>query len=146
MLVSVTTAKITLKQTLLLIINCTNTFMLWMILVAWIGWVTVLLHCSKVDPLTVKHFNWQSLLILFYFLCTPLSLACSLWFNLFGILVFLMSQPYPTRFTWNLSYPLHYAYSKSTAIFRLILLLNITTENTLHSRVKDPITHNSIVI
>ena len=35
-----------------------------------------------------------------------------------------------------------YAYSTRTAIFRLILLLNITAEHTLHSRVKDPITQN----
>ena len=34
----------------------------------------------------------------------------------------------------------------STTSFSLILLLNITPEHTLHSRVKDSITHNSIVI
>ena len=42
--------------------------------------------------------------------------------------------------------PLPYAYFVSTAIFRLILLLNITPEHTLHSRINDSITHNSTVI
>ena len=41
---------------------------------------------------------------------------------------------------------LPYAYSTSTAIFRIILPLNIIPEHTLHSRVKDSITHNSTVI
>ena len=44
------------------------------------------------------------------------------------------------------SYAYDYAYSTSTAIFRLILLFNITPQCTLHSRVKDSITHNSTVI
>ena len=69
-------------------------------------------------------------------------MACSLWINLFGILVSLISQPCLTRFQWNLCYPLSYAYSTSIAIFRLTLLLDITAEHTLHSRVKDSITQN----
>ena len=41
---------------------------------------------------------------------------------------------------------LPYAYSTSTSIFRIILLLDIIPERTLHSRVKYSITHNAIVI
>ena len=55
-----------------------------------------------------KIFNWQSFFFL-RFHRTPLAWACGLWFNLFGILVFLISQPYPTIFQCNLNYPLHYA-------------------------------------
>ena len=64
-----------------------------------IGSVTVLLQASKVDPLTTKYFKWQS----FYFLFSLISLhtlawACGLWFNLFGILLFLICQPRLTSF------------------------------------------------
>ena len=120
--------------------------MLWRISVAKItaiDWVTVhvLLQASKVDPLTAKYFNWQS--VFFYFLRTPLAWACGLWF---GIVVFPICQPCLTIFQWNVSYLLLYAYSTSTGIFRLILLFNITPQCTLRSRVKDSITHNSTVI
>ena len=115
--------------------------MLWGICVAKviaIGWVTVLLQTSKVDPLIAKYFNWQ-----LFFLCTPLAWACGLWF---GIIVFSICQPCLTIFQWNLRYFLLYAYSTSTAIFRLILLFNVTPQHTLHSKVKDFITQNSTVI
>ena len=45
-----------------------------------------------------------------------------------------------------LTFTLCILYNTSIAIFRLILLLNITPECTLHSRVKGSITHNSVVI
>ena len=54
-----------------------------------------------------------------------------------NVLSYTVSQPYLTRFQWNLSYPLLHAYFKSTAIFRVILLFNITPQCILHSRVKD---------
>ena len=133
----------------LLTYHRTNTFMLWRICVAKIiaiHWVTVLLQASKVNLLTAKCLTsscfFLLILFLFYFLRTPL-VVCGL---IYSVLVFLISQPYATRFQWNLSYPLYYAYSTSTGIFRVILLLDITPEHTLHSRVKSSITHNSIVI
>ena len=46
--------------------------------------------------------------------------------------------------TFTTAYPMH-AFT-STAIFRLILSLKFTPDYTLHSRVKDSITHISIVI
>ena len=73
-----------------------------------------------------------------------LALACGLWFNLFDIIVFPISQPYPTRFQSNLSYSLHYAYSTSTVIVGLIWLRNITPQHILHSRVKDFITQTQL--
>ena len=86
-----------------------------------IGHVTVLLQPSTVDRLTAKYFNWQPFFFL-YFLHTPFGpheWACGLWINLFGILVSLISQLCLTRFQLNLCYPFPYAYSTSTAIFRL---------------------------
>ena len=129
--------------------------MLWTTFVASFirnGSVTALLWPSEVDCLTAKHFNWQS----FFFSNSsnlfsshtlwPPWMACGLWISLFSILVFLVSQPCLTRFQKNWYYLLPYAYSTSTAIFRIILPLNIIPEHTLHSRVKDSITHNSTVI
>ena len=138
---------------LLLNTYCTITFMLWRILVvkiAPISIVTALLQPFKVDPFTAKYFTkilfFLILILMHYFLCTPFGpceWACGLWISLFNILVFLLSQPCLTRFQWNWYYLLPYAYSTSTAIF---LSLNIIPERTLHSRVKDSITHNSTVI
>ena len=151
MLISVTTAKTRLTHKLLVTIILLIPFMLWTILVVsfiWNSCVTVLLQPSKVNRLATQYFNWE-LFFLIYFLRTPVGpceWACGLWINLFGMFVFLISQSCLTRFQWNLCYPLPYAYSTSIAIFRLILLLNITPEHTLHSRVKDSITHNSTVI
>ena len=79
-------------------------------------------------------------------------MACSLWFNLhvFGMLAFLLSQPFlntPVHIneTCATLYLIHTLYV-AIAIFRLILLLNINAEHTLHSRVKDSITHNYVII
>ena len=72
----------------------------------------------------------------------PCEWTCSLWFNLFGMLVFLISQPCLTRFHWNLRHPLPYAYSTSLAIFRLILLCSVIADHNLHSRAKFSITQN----
>ena len=148
MLVSMTTAKTRLVVIVLIIYCSTNTFMLWRIFVTsfiWNGCVTVLQQPFKIDPFTAKHFNKISFFSNSLFSSHTLAWACSLWFNLFCMLVFLISQPCPTRFQWNLCYTLPYAYSTSTSSI-LILLLNFTPEHTLHSRVKDSITHNSIVI
>ena len=82
--------------------------------------IAVLLQPSKVNPLTAKYFNELSffLLILFSkFSSHTLCIAFGLWFNLLGIIVFLISQPYPTRFQWNLSYPLHYAELLQTVLY-----------------------------
>ena len=130
-----------------LAIDSTNTIMLQTILVVKIGWIpciTVLLQASKVNPLTATYCNRQSFSSSFS--SHTQAWACGLWFNLFDIFIFLISQPYPIRFQWNLSYPLQYAYPTSTAIFRLILLCSITPQHTLCSRVKDSITHNLTVI
>ena len=79
--------------------------------------------------------------------------SMGLWYvvNLFGMFIALIPQLCITRFHWSLCYPLTYTYSTSIAIFRLILLINITTEHTLHftqrsKRFHKSITHNSIVI
>ena len=149
MLVSVTTAETRLVVIVFIIYCNTNTFMSLRILVVSViqnGCVTILPQPFKVDPFTAKYFNQ----ILFFsnslFSSHTLAWACCLWFNLFGMLVFLISQPYLTRFQWNLCYTLPYAYSTSTTSFRLILLPNIITEHTLHSTVNNSITHNSIII
>ena len=142
-----TTAKTSLVQALLLNTYCTITFMLWRISVvkfASIGRVIVLLQASKIDPLTAKYFDWQSFFSSFS--SHTLAWACGLWFNLFGIIVFPICQPCLTSIQWNLTCLLLYAYSTSTATFRLILLFNITPQRTLHSRVKHSITQNSRVI
>ena len=86
------------------------------------------------------------LLLIQYFLYTPLAWACSLWFKFFSMLTFLISQPCLIRFWWNWYYLLPYAYITSIAIFRLILLLNMAPEHTSHSKVNDSITHNLTVI
>ena len=136
-------------KTFLLNTYCTITFMLWRILVvkiAPIGRVTVLLQPSKVDCFTTYYFHWQLFFLFSSHTLWPQEWACSLSINLFSIFVFLVSQSCLTRFQWNWYYLLPYAYSTSTAIFRIILSLSIIPEHTLHSRVKDSITHNSIVI
>ena len=108
-------------------------------------------HCSSTafqgQSFHHKIFSLQS--FFFYFLCTPFGpreWACGLCINLFSIFVFLVSQPCLTRFQRNWYYLLPYAYSTSTAIFRIILSLSIIPEHTLHSRVKDSIIHNSTVM
>ena len=82
----------------------------------------------------------------YYFHHTPFAWLCSLWFNLFGMLVFLISQPCLTRFQRNFFYLLLYAYSISLGIFRLQFLHNPTIEGTLQSRVKDLTTQNLAII
>ena len=107
-------------QTLLLNTYWTITFMLWRIFVvkfASIGSITVLLQASKIDPLTAKY---STRFCFLNFLCTPLALVCGLWFNLFGIIVFPIFQPYPTRFQWNLSYLLYCTYSDLSCYVTLL--------------------------
>ena len=107
------------------------------------GHVTVLLQPSIINRLTAKYFNWQSFFSLFssHTLWPPWM---GLWFvdSLFGILVFLISQPCPYIFWWNLCYYFLYVSSTSTTIYILKLLHKPTTEHTLHSRVKSSITQN----
>ena len=67
----------------------------------------------------------------FILLPTP-AWVCGLQFNLFSMLVFLISQLHSV----NLFYPLPYAYSTSLAIFILKFLHSPTFQRTLHSRVK----------
>ena len=149
MMVSVTTARTRVIYTML--VNCyiTNTFYVMNDLCSKFHpkW---LCHCSSTAfqsrLLNRKIFNWQLL-----FSNSNLFSSHTLWppwmglrfvDSFIGILVSLVSQPCLTRFWWNLYFPFPYAYSTSTAIFRLILLLNVTAEHTLHSRVKDSITQN----
>ena len=73
-------------------------------------------------------------------------MACGLWISLFSILFFSYLSHALLDFSKTGTTFLPYAYSTSTAIFRIILPLNIIPEHTLHSRVKDSITHNSTVI
>ena len=82
----------------------------------------------------------------FYFLHSPLyGLACcTLGYQL--MLVSFISQSVLNRFQCNLYFCLPYACSASAAIFRLIWSLKVTPECTLHSRVKDSRTQNSIII
>ena len=65
---------------------------------------------------------------------------------LHSMLVSFISLSLLNKFQYNLYYSLPYACSTSTAIFRLILSLKDTPEHTLHSRVKDTITHISTII
>ena len=113
------------------------------------GRVTALPQPSEVDCLTAKHFNWQSffflILILIYFLRTPFGpheWACGLWINLLVYLFLSYLSHALLDFGETCTFLSLNAYSTSTAIFRLILLLNVTAEHTLHSRVKDSITQN----
>ena len=72
---------------------------------------------------------------------------CSTWLlDIEYQLVSFISQSLLNRFHYNLYYYLPYACSTSTAIFRLILLLKVTPESLLHSRVKHSITHIPVVI
>ena len=113
--------------------------------ISWICIITVLLQPISLS-FNRKYFNRQSFFssksFSFIFFAHPLHglrfVVC--------IIIFLISQLYPTRFQWNLSYPLHYTYSTSTAIFRLILVCNITPQHTLNSRVKDSITQPSFCL
>ena len=152
MLISMTTAKTSLKQILQLNTYCTNTFMCWTNLVvsfAWIRHVTVLLQPSKVDPLTTKYFNLQSFFyfLLYYFLRTPLHglAVCGLIYLVYLFSSYLSHTLLDFSKTWTTLYIMHSS-STSIAIFRLILSIEIAPQRTLHSRVKDSITHNSIVI
>ena len=80
-----------------------------------------------------------------YFLRTPLqwlTWACILQFKLFILLVFLISQPCLRIFQPNLCYYLSYVSCTSYKIYKLKLLHNLTTEHTLHSRVKLSIAHD----
>ena len=85
--------------------------------------------------------------ILFYFLRTPLHglAVCGLIYLVYLFFLYLSLTQLDFSETC-ISFSLPYAYSTSTAIFRLILLRNITPQRTLHSSVKDSITHNSTVI
>ena len=120
--------------------------------IAQISSFTFLLQPFKVDPFTAKYFTKISffLILIHYFLRTPFGpreWACSLWISLFDIIfVFLYLSHALLDFSETSTKLLPYAYSTSTAIFRVILSLNIITKHTLHSRVKDVITHNSTVI
>ena len=82
----------------------------------------------------------------FYFLHSPLhGLACCiLGYQL--MLDSFISQSLLNRFRCNLYYCLPCACSASAAIFRLIWSLKVVPECTLHSRVKDSRTQNSIII
>ena len=108
--------------------------------------ITVFLEPSKVNYFTTKYFNGQLffLIIHFYFLHTPLDgfAVCGLTY-LVCLFSHILIIPY--QISVKLQYSFLYAYSISVAIFKLILLLNIPPQHTLHSRVKDSITHNSII-
>ena len=103
---------------------------------------------GKVSWLPIVPRKLQNFSTLYNLQYTVFSSAwtCSLWFNLFGMLVFLISQPYTHVLQRNLYYPLPYAYSTNTAIYRLIVLHNVTAEHTSHTRVKDSVTHKSTII
>ena len=75
-----------------------------------------------------------------------LAWACMLHLKLHLLLVSFISWSLLNKFQYNFYYCLPYAYSTTTAIFRLIWLFKITPECILHSRVKDFVTQNSIVI
>ena len=100
--------------------------------------VDLLRHCSSTafqsrsfHRKIFQHFFL--ILIIIYFLRTPFGpheWACGLWISLFGILVFLISQP------------CLYIFPTSKAIYKLKLQHKLTTEHTLHSRVKSSITQN----
>ena len=125
--------------------------MLWRILVTKLGSicsVTVLLQPFKVDPFSAKYLNKISffliLILIIYFLRTPFGpheWACSLWISLFGIL-FCHISAMPLYFWWSLCYCLPYVSPTSKAIYKLKLLHKLTTEHTLHNRVKSSITQN----
>ena len=87
------------------------------------------------------HFSSNS----FYFLHTPLQglAVCGLTYSVCLLFLYVSHAPLDAV---KLVLPLPNAYYTIAAIFRLILLLNITPEHNLHSRVKDFITHNSIII
>ena len=120
----------------------TNAFMLWRIFVenfSLIGPPTVLLKPLKIDLLMGNYFF---LIFLFH----TLAWACVFHLKFQSLLVSFISQLLLNRFQYNLYYCLLYGCSTSTTIFRLIWLLKVTPEYTLHGIVKDSITQNSIVI
>ena len=69
-----------------------------------------------------------------------LAYTCVLHLRLQLLLVSFIPQSLLNRFQYNLCHCLLYACSISTAIFRLIQLLEFTPGNLLHSRVKRSIT------
>ena len=107
-----------------------------------IGNVTVLLQPSKFNPFSTKYFKGQLLFnfFLFYFLRTPLHglAVCGSTYSI-GLLFSYLNHAYlDFSKTGDIFYLIH-TLQMATAIFRLILLFNITPEHTLHSIVKNSI-------
>ena len=86
------------------------------------------------------------ILILFYFLRTPLHGLAYYNLKFQSMLVSFISQSLLNRFQYNLHYCLPYSCSTSRAIFSLILSFKVIPEHTLHSGVKYSIAQISIVI
>ena len=116
-----------------------------------IGSVTVLLQPSKVDHFTAKYFNGLSYFSYnSYFLCTPLhGLAiCSLTYSvylLFSYLNHALLDFSETATTFTLCI-FHYTVEQFSDLSCYLINIIFIPEHTLHSRVKDSITHNSTVI
>ena len=89
------------------------------------------------------------LILIHYFLRTPFGprewlAVCELVYLVYLFFSYLSHALLDLSKTGTTFYLMHTL--QATAIFRIILSLNIIPEHTLHSRVKDSITHNSTVI
>ena len=82
-----------------------------------------------------------------YFHCTSLHglVCCTLNYNYYLFCLHLSHFKTDSSTTCTTVHPMH-TLQTSTAIFRLMWLLKVTSECTLHSRVKDSTTQNSAVI
>ena len=86
------------------------------------------------------------IIILFYFLRTPLHGLAHYKLKFQSLLVAFISQSLLNSFQYNLYYCLPYSCSTSRTIFSFILSFKVIPEHTLHSRVKYSIAQISIVI
>lgn len=88
---------------------------------------------------TTKYFVFSNS---FHFLRTPLCELVCYTLHYQVIFVSVISQSLLNRYQCNLYYRLSYTCCTNTAIFRLILLVNIAPEYTVHRRVKGSITRS----
>ena len=97
----------------------------------------------KLTTLITKLFQYESLMVIFsIFSSHTYTWACILQFQLSITLVSLISQSYLSIFQPYLCYYLSYVSLISYRMYKLKLLHKLTTEHTLHSRVKLSITKN----
>ena len=113
-----------------------------------IGNVNVFLQPSRFNSFSRKYFKGQLFFTFFlYFLRTPLHglAVCGSTYSICLLFSYLNHAYLDFSKTGDTFYLIH-TLQIATAIFRFILLFNITPEYTLHNIVKNSIIHNNSIV